>query len=87
MALERRQRGDLGTLVNATTTEHEDKFGGGHGHIQSVERLVRIIRGRTTSTTGALALTLSFQHARVAFSASQGESGPVFPKRRPCVQG
>lgn len=67
MVLERRRRGDLPAFVDATSTEHEDKFSGHLCRIQSVERLVRINQIRSASTTSALALT-QFRHpVEVAF--------------------
>lgn len=71
MALERRQRDILGAFVNATSTEHEDKFCGHHRHIQSGKRLVRIDQIRTTSPTSVLVLTHSFDHGGEAFPAPQ----------------
>lgn len=68
MAVERRRRADLGAFVNATSTEHEDKFCGHRRRIQSVECLVRINQ-ITTTPTSALVLMLSFHPRGVAFSA------------------
>lgn len=70
MALERRQRDVLGAFVNATSTEHEDKFCGHHRRIQSGKRLVRINQIRTTSTS-VLVPTLSFHHGGDIFPAPQ----------------
>lgn len=68
MAVERRQRDDLAALVDATSSEHEDKFSSHLCQIQSTERLVRINQIRTTSTTSALAPTQFFHLVEVAFS-------------------
>lgn len=67
MALERRQRDDLVAFVDATSTEHGDKFSGHLCRIQSVERPVRINQIRSASTASALALTQSFHPDDVAF--------------------
>lgn len=67
MALERRRGGDLGAVVDATSTEHEDKFSGHLCRIQSAERLVRINQIRSASTTSALALTRFLRPVEVAF--------------------